>query len=110
MPITESSKRDRRALLPTVVGLLALLASLPAGPASAADGATDESAGGSSVVELRGFHRARYERLAPQYRAGLGGSDTVLGLQTSLALEAKWERLSFGGEILDARGALNDSD
>jgi hypothetical protein len=106
MPITESTKRNRRALLPTVVGLLALLASLPTRLASAAD----EAAGSGSVVELRGFHRARYERLAPQYRAGLGGSDTVLGLQTSLALEANWYRLSVVGEILDARGELNDSD
>jgi hypothetical protein len=106
MSIAESSKRDVRALLPTVVGLLALLAALPTRPARGADDPAD----GGNVVELRGFHRARYERLTPQYRAGLGGSDTVLALQTSLALEANWDRLSFVGEILDARAELNDSD
>ena len=61
-------------------------------------------------MDLRGNHRTRYERLAPQYRAGFGGSDTVLALQTSLVLEAKGERFSFLGEILDARAALNDTD
>lgn len=107
MPTTESSTRDCRARLGAVAALLALLAALPTRPASGADDVAEDD---RSVVELRGFNRARYERLAPQYRAGLGGSDTVLALQTSLALEANWDRLSFVGEILDARAELNDSD
>src|SRR5690349_12750239 len=89
-----------RAVYSAAVGLLALLT---AWPTSAADNPAGR-------VELRGLHRARYERLSPQYRAGLGGSDTVLALQTSLVLEANWPRLSFMGEILDARAELNDSD
>ena len=81
-----------------------VLAALPAWPSRGQDSSTDK------IVDFHGSHRARYERLAPQYRAGLGGSDTVLALQTSLVLEAKGERLSFLGEILDARAELNDTD
>jgi hypothetical protein len=85
--------------------LVALATAVAAEPARA----TDESPARDSV-ELRGSHRTRYERLAPQYRAGFGGSDTVLALQTSLVLEARGERLSFLGEIMDSRAELNDKD
>jgi hypothetical protein len=71
--------------------------------------AADDSSGRDNV-ELSGSHRTRYERLAPQYRAGFGGSDTVLALQTSLVLEARGERISFLGEIMDSRAELNDTD
>jgi hypothetical protein len=86
--------------------LFALLAVTPTGLAQTAG----DDAQTRQVVELRGSHRARYERVAPQYRAGLGGSDTVLALQTSLVLDAGWKRASFIGEILDARAELNDKD
>ena len=98
MPLTSSCKR---AIVPTALALLALPTVMPTNAA--------ETPGGGSI-ELRGLHRARYERLSPQYRAGLGGSDTVLALQTSLVLEANWPKLSFMGELLDARAELNDSD
>jgi hypothetical protein len=55
-------------------------------------------------------HRSRYERLDPQYRAGFGGSDTVLALQTGVMLTAERGRLSFVGEIVDARAEWNDTD
>lgn len=89
-----------------IAGRLAfVLATLLAARAGAAD---DSSL--KPTIEFSGSNRTRYERLAPQFRAGLGGSDTVLAIQTSLALTAEWRRLSFVGEILDARGELNDED
>jgi hypothetical protein len=62
----------------------------------------------SPSIDLRGSNRVRYERLAPQYRAGFGGSDTALAIQTSLAATVEWDRFSLVGEILDARAELND--
>jgi hypothetical protein len=85
-----------------------LSAALSALPTRSSLGADGDSA--APIVDFRGSHRARYERLAPQYRAGFGGSDSVLALQTSLALEVQGEQLSFIGEILDARAELNDTD
>jgi hypothetical protein len=105
MPAAEPRKRNRRASTSTVC-LLALLAVPPGGLAQS----TDDDSETAPVVDLRGSHRARYERVAPQYRAGLGGSDTVLALQTSLVVDAGWERVSLLGEILDARAELNDTD
>jgi hypothetical protein len=105
MSTPESRTLLSRSVSPSAAWLLALLAAGTATPSLAADGSEQRG-----LVDLRGSHRARYERLAPQYRAGLGGSDTVLALQTSLALEVDGERLSFLGEILDARAGLNDED
>jgi hypothetical protein len=105
MPTLPSRTRSSRRASLITASLLALLAALSA---RSSHGAEDDSAEG--LVDLRGSHRTRYERLAPQYRAGFGGSDTVLALQTSLVLETKGERFSFLGEILDARAALNDTD
>jgi hypothetical protein len=96
------SNRDFRAAFAVTAWLLAAAAGEPA---YAADDSSDQDA-----VELSGSNRTRYERLAPQYRAGFGGSDTVLALQTSLLLEARSERLSFLGEIMDSRAELNDTD
>lgn len=84
----------------SLLGLISMAAT-PLG--SAADGATAD-------IDLSGSHRARYERLDPQYRAGFGASDTVLALQTSVALEAKWPRFAVVGEIMDARAEWNDTD
>jgi hypothetical protein len=104
--MTECRKHGHPVAAPIALSLLALLTALPTARALGADDAAEKS----GAIELRGSHRARYERLAPQYRAAFGGSDTTLALQTSLALEADWQRLSFVGEILDARAELNDSD
>jgi hypothetical protein len=101
-PLAVLSNWEYPAALAAAVWLFAATAAEPAHSA-------DESAG-RVTVELSGSNRTRYERLAPQYRAGFGGSDTVLALQTSLVLEARGERLSFLGEIMDSRAELNDTD
>jgi hypothetical protein len=88
----------------TEMRFVAVLAALLTAPVHGADN------GGKPTIELSGNNRTRYERLAPQFKAGFGGSDTVLAFQTSLMLEAKWRRLGFMGEIMDARGELNDED
>jgi hypothetical protein len=88
-----------------VIRLALVLATLLASrPGAAADPSL------KPTIDFSGSNRTRYERLAPQYRAGFGGSDTVLAIQTNLVLEAGWPRLSFVGEIADARGELNDED
>jgi hypothetical protein len=56
-----------------------------------------------------GTHRARYETLDPQFRAGLSNSDQALALQTSLVFD--WRRAAWrvGGEIMDSRHLANDT-
>src|SRR5262245_6705455 len=56
-----------------------------------------------------GTQRSRYERLDPQYRAGLADDDTALSLQTSLNFDWHGERVRVFGEILDSRIEQDDA-
>ncbi|HSC16271.1 MAG TPA: alginate export family protein, partial [Gammaproteobacteria bacterium] len=59
-------------------------------------------------LDFGGIQRTRYESLDGQILPDLDERDAVLALQTSLRFEARMNRLSFVGEILDSRAELND--
>jgi hypothetical protein len=82
------------------VGLATTLASAPL----LAQGSAAEPG-----LKFSGVQRTRYERLDPQFRAGIGDDDTALALQTSLNFDWRGERVRVFGEILDSRVELNDA-
>jgi hypothetical protein len=61
------------------------------------------------TLDFSGTQRARYESLDGQFLPRLDERDEVLALQTSLRLEARTDRLSFIGELLDSRAELSDA-
>jgi hypothetical protein len=95
---------------PVIVAWLGGLMALLTGTIAAAQQSAANAAEPASSFTLSGSNRTRYERLAPQYRAGFGGSDTVLALQTNVVFTAARGRWSFVGEIMDARAEWNDTD
>jgi hypothetical protein len=60
--------------------------------------------------ELSGVQRTRYETLDPTFRRGLGPSDHVLALRTSLNFDVNLEKLELFAEIMDSRAELNDAE
>lgn len=91
---------DRRVSLRCCAVICAALASAPL--------AAQERTGRGSF-ELGGTHRARYETLDPQFRAGFSNSDQALALQTTLTLDWQRDALRVFGEIMDSRTLANDS-
>ncbi|MFM1941259.1 MAG: hypothetical protein RI897_241 [Verrucomicrobiota bacterium] len=59
-------------------------------------------------LDVSGTHRARYETLDGQFRALRSGGDQVLAFRTTLRMEAKAERVSVVGEMVDSRQELAD--
>jgi len=78
--------------------------------ATLAFAATPVGAQSDDGFRFSGAQRARFERLDPQFRAGLGENDRALALQTSVSFD--WHRGAFEarGEIMDSRTEWNDSD
>ncbi len=60
-------------------------------------------------LDISGTQRTRYETLDGQFRAGRSGGDQMLAFRTTLRLEAKSERFSLVGEVIDSRQELADS-
>jgi hypothetical protein len=82
---------------------------LPAALVWLADGAAQaQQAQGPVNVEFSGSARLRYESLGAVYRAGLDGSDQLLSTQIFLRGELSGESLRLVGELIDARGYLQD--
>jgi hypothetical protein len=67
-----------------------------------------QEAAARGSFELGGTHRARYETLDPQFRAGFSNSDQALALQTTVTLDWRRGGVQVFGEIMDSRHELND--
>ena len=59
-------------------------------------------------LSLSGEHRARYETLDEQFRAGDHGDDQILVFRTNILAQVTWKQWEFGFELLDARQAHAD--
>ncbi|MGY6662285.1 MAG: alginate export family protein [Glycocaulis sp.] len=62
----------------------------------------------SVELEFSGSARVRAETLGAHYRAGMNGSDQLLSTQLFLRGEARLESVTLVGELIDARGYLQD--
>ena len=60
-------------------------------------------------VRISGEWRARYETLSGQFRAAGSGSDQMLAFRTLVLAEADTGRITWGAELQDARGYLDDN-
>jgi hypothetical protein len=83
------------------------LALLSAALASAPVFSQEDTARGS--FELGGTHRARYETLDPQFRAGFSNTDQALALQTTVTFDWRRDGVQVFGEIMDSRHERNDA-
>lgn len=80
---------------------LAIILSLWAVPAAAAEDAADKLSVGGSI-------RARYEALTGQFRPGLPDDDDLVSLRTILTAEYDFGPVRVGGELRDGR--IYDAD
>ncbi len=87
--------------------VLAILAAL-AGPAEAAPWRARDALDLPQWLSLEGSFRARYETLAPQYRATHTGSDQVFVTRTTLKAGIHHGEFSLVGEMIDSRASLDD--
>jgi len=78
------------------------------GPAKAAPWRAQDALGLPSWFSLDGTFRARYETLAPQYRATHTGSDQVFVTRTTLRGGIHHREFSLVGELIDSRASLDD--
>lgn len=79
-----------------------------AGAAEAAPWRVSDALGLPQWLSLDGSFRARYETLAPQYRATHTGSDQVFVTRTTLKAGIHRGEFSVVGEMIDSRAALDD--
>ncbi|MFK7794289.1 MAG: alginate export family protein [Gammaproteobacteria bacterium] len=59
-------------------------------------------------LSISGEHRARYETLDEQFRAGGNGDDQILVFRTNILARVTWHQWEFGVELLDSRQAHGD--
>ncbi len=91
----------RAYIVPTLIGALA-------GAAEAAPWRAGEALGLPQWLSFDGSFRARYETLAPQYRATRTGSDQVFVTRTTLQVGVHHGDFSLVGEMIDSRASLDD--
>lgn len=87
---------------------IAALACASAAPASAGE-ALEKAIGAPDWLHVDLLHRTRYETLHNQPSATRRGDDQLLSLVTFLKIEAGGDHLRLVGELVDARGYLDDS-
>lgn len=87
--------------------VLTLLVALPE-LAGAAPWRANTALGLPQWLSVEGTFRARYENLAPQYRATLSGSDQVFVTRTTVKAGIHHGEFSLVGEMIDSRAWLND--
>jgi hypothetical protein len=81
--------------------LIALAALAAAAPASAQDG-------DGPVFTIDASARVRFEALGGQYRPNTAKDDAFLSFRSIVAAKLDWEGFTLGGEVIDARGYLQD--
>lgn len=59
-------------------------------------------------LSISGQHRARYETLDEQFRAGGNGDDQILVFRTNILAHVSWNQWEFAFELLDSRQAYGD--
>jgi hypothetical protein len=89
--------------------LVLLVISALTAPAQAAPWRAQDALGLPAWLSLEGTFRARYETLAPQYRASHTGSDQVFVTRTTLKAGIHYGEFSLAGEMIDSRAALDDN-
>lgn len=91
------------------VGGAVVLATVAAG-AEPTPWRAQQALGAPSWLRLGLEHRARVERLSPDFRAGARDGVTALSLRTLLSAEARSSALSAGVELADSRAFASRDD